>query len=749
MNAKRTLPLLLALFVLAVFWQVVWPPPGQVLAGNDLTNIFLPWWRFALRSVRQGELPLWNPYLFSGVPFLANPQPALFYPPIWLTLAIPPERVAGLLFLLHFWLAGVGMLAWLRSEGADWAGAFLGAVIFGFSGTFFARVYAGHIGVVMVQAWLPAILWATRQAVTRDRYSWAILGGVPVALSLLAGHTASVFYVLLVQVAYTLHLAWERREESGWSVSLRALAWGGLMLLVGVGLAAVQLLPTWEFLRSSTRQGAGYEFAASYAWPPGYLLTLLVPNFFGEPVRIGYWGEGMYEELIFYVGIIPLIMTLALGVHLRHKRTTLLLALAGLGLFLALGPFTILHRLAFDFLPLFGAMRAPARAGFLFTFGVAALSGLSLTWLRQHPQEAMPHLRRWTQGSLVWLTIGLAVLVVVAGFFLFALQRDSNPEVGRLYHVANNTALFLLLFLLAVGLLRAWESGRMGARWGTVLLISLALVDLGSFGRPLLRTVPLTQSAYWQGVTDLTAGEGRVLPWGLGIFEQNGGMELGLESVFGYDPLELGRYHDLTTALPDPQARAYDLLHARFLVTGQETDFAGEEAPRLLGHQGGAWVYERPTALPRAWLVHEVEVREGESLLARLNDPTFDPRRAVLLEGEPPCDVASGGEPETVRVVRRGNDQLEVMVEASSAGILALSEIAYPGWQAEVDGEPAPVLRADVALRAVCVPAGAHRVVLSFRPLSLRVGAVSTLFSLLLVAWAGWRMLLEKKSGRP
>ena len=746
------IPVLLALFVLLPFWDLLWTPETQVVAGNDLLFMFLPWWRFAQESLRQGEFPLWNPYLFSGVPFLANPQPALFYPPVWLIGLLPLTRAAGLLFFLHLWLAGLGTYGWLRAEGADRWGSLFGAVAFAFNGYFAVRIYGGHLGVVMTQAWLPVVLWAARRAIEGRSLRRAVLGGLPVALSLLAGHTASFLYVGLVLAAYALYLAWRAWRQaptpaSGWAslrTGLLPLLLTGTMVLTGLGLAAVQLLPTWELVRHSVRQEASYTFAAQYAWPPGYLLTLLVPNFFGEPVRAGYWGVEIYTEFIFYTGLLPLLLALALGSRLRHRLVPFLLLLAGAGLLLAMGPATILHRLAYDFLPLFRSTRAPARAGFLFAFAVAALSGLALTRMHQRPDEARSALRGWVQGPLPWLVGTLAVLVTLTGFLLFGLQRDSNAQVGRLWHVANYVALFLLFFLLAVGLVRAWLAGRVTGRQGATLAIGLVLLDLWSFGRPLIQTVPATESGYWRTVAQVVgeAGRaGRVLPWGLTIFEHNQGMVLGLESVFGYDPLELERYYRFTTAVSDPRARAYDLLGARYLVTGQEMTFPDEaDAPRLLAHRGDLWVYERPTAFPPAWLVHRAEVLSAEEVLARLNDPAFDPRQVALLEADPPCTPtgAEGPAPEgeAVRFSRQGNNRLEVEVEAASEGLLVLGEVFYPGWRATVDGKPAPVLRADYALRAVCVPAGTHRITLTFAPLSFRLGAGISLLSLLLLVVA-------------
>jgi hypothetical protein len=216
-------------------------------------------------------------------------------------------------------------------------------------------------------------------------------------------------------------------------------------------------------------------------------------------------------------------------------------------------------------------------------------------------------------------------------------------------------------------------------------------------------------------------------------------MAFGLQSVFGYDPLELDHYARFTTAVPDPRARAYDLLGARYLVTTQEMSFPAEpDAPRLLEQRDGVWIYERPTALPPAWLVHQVEVYPPSTLLERLNSPDLDPRSTVLLEQSPPCQLDAPTGPENVHFSRRGNNQLEIQVRASSGGVLVIGEVFYPGWQARLDGQPVPLLRADYALRAVCVPAGEHRITLKFAPSSLRIGAGITLCFFLLVCWAVW-----------
>ena len=733
----------LALLCVAFCWDMLWLPAGRIIAGNDLANMFLPWLRFAVSSIRQGQFPLWNPYLFSGQPFVANPQPALFYPPTWPALLMPVTRALGLIIVLHLWLAGAGMYAWLRSEGASAAGALFGGAIFAFSGYFFVRVRAGHLGVITTGAWLPLVLWACRRAVERRSWRLAVVGGLPTGLSILAGHTASFIYVALGLVAYAAFCAWEHRREERSVRALLPLAWTGVMLVVGVALAAVQLLPMAELALRSTRQAApGYDFAARFSWPPGYLLTLLVPNFFGEPTHTGYWGDGVYDEFIFYVGVLPLLLAL-LGLRLRHRLKPFLVAL-GLGaLLLALGRYGGLHPLFYRFIPPFRLARAPARAGFLFTLAAAALAGLTLTALQSSPGEERARLLKPLRWPPVLIVAGGALALVVVGFAAFAWGRETNPAAGRLWHQANQTALFLLFFLLSVGLLAAWRDTSRHRTGLWLLALGLVVLDLWTFGGSIVEVVDVQESGYWRVVAQAVADPqaARVLPWGLSEFDQNGGMAFGLRSVFGYDPLIMQRYEEFITSRPDPRARTYDLLNAGYLITTAPQEFPDEpDAPRLLLEQDGVYVYERPAALPRAWVAPQIEVLDDTDSLARIHEADFDPRTTALADSALDCDPAPsvhGGAGE-VEILRYDGNHIEARVR-SEGGLLVFSEIYYPGWRATIDGDPARLVRADYVLRALCVPPGEHRIVLVYDPPLLKIGlAVTSLALLSVVGVALW-----------
>jgi hypothetical protein len=652
---------LLALLCAAFFWDALWLPDGYALGGNDLTNMFVPWLRFAKTSTQQGRLPLWTPTLFSGTPFVANPQPALFYPPTWLALLMSPTRALALSLVFHVWLAAIGMVVWLRSEAASEAGAFLGAVVFAFSGYTFTRIQAGHVGLFNTGAWLPLILWMGKRAMQHRSWRWAILGGLPVGMAFLAGHTATFIYVGLTLALYLAFCAWRAAPDlrALLKILLPTLA---LMTVVGLGLGAIQLLPLAELTLHSNRQTVDYAFAARFSWPPGYVLTLLIPNFFGEPARTGYWGDGVYDEVIFYVGLLPLLLAV-LGARTRHRLTPFLVAL-GLGaLLLALGQYGVLHPLFYRFVPLFRIMRAPARAGFLFTLAAAALAGLTLTAL--HADEERARLLGPLKWSWVWPVTGAALLLAMAGFAAFAWGRESNPAAGRLWHTANQIVLFALLLIPATVWLR--HAGSPGKRLLAGAAIALALLDLWTFGGSIAGVKSAPENAYWRivarAIPDPEAA--RVLPWELGDFDQNGGMPYGLRSITGYDPLMLARYQTFIHSRRDPTARTFDLLNAGYLATTSQQAFPdAPESPRLLHEESGVWIYERPTALPRAWVTTQTEVLDDAQTLTRLHAADFDPRTTALVATPVTCE--SNGEPGQAQVIRDTGNRIEARCRAAA-----------------------------------------------------------------------------------
>jgi len=722
-----TFAILLFLLTLLFMETALFPSAGWVVGSHDTHGLFVPWLEFAREAVWNGRLPLWDASLFSGYPFLSNPQVALFYPPTWLAIILPVNLGISWYLVLHIWLAGMGMYLFVRSLGGERVGATLSGLAFAFSGYMAARIYAGHIGLLATNSWLPWLLLATVWSVRRKTWWSAVLMGVPFALSILAGHTTSLIYVGLMWGLFALYLILAERERG--PLVLRQLAIAGL---VGLGLSAVQLLPLLQFIMSASRTAeATYEFATAYSFPPAHLITFLVPEFFGEPTRAGTWSVPNFEELTYYVGILPL---LALLVALKRpsRQVYFWLGIMVLGLLLALGSYGFFYKLVYDLIPIFRLTRAPARAAYLVVFAASVVLGLALN-RSDNDTEKVTNALRW----LVPLTAVFLLAALAATGAVFAAQHPTDTS-GRLWHQVGGWALALLLVLVTgAGL---WQWVKTGKTAWAVLLGLMLLTDLWLFGFKLVRLEETAVSPIWLDAQNAIGDNmTRVLPWGVSIFDQNGAAQVGLRSVFGYNALEVGANIDFVSSVADPRSSAYDVMGASFVVAPapQERFTEGEQGLQLVAQTANAWVYRRPNALPLVRLVNRAEIiPDSQRAIARIHEPYFDAATTAILAEEPDCVFEETGTPDFAAVQTMADGFWRIQTRTETPALLILSETAYPGWQVTIDGQPAQSLTAYTAVRAVCVPVGEHTVEWTFKPTVYWLGGLVSLLSLVLVGTA-------------
>ncbi|MGF1504624.1 MAG: hypothetical protein ACFB51_05740 [Anaerolineae bacterium] len=685
-----------------------------------MRGLFVPWLTTLREAVTAGRLPLWDQTVFAGYPFFANPQVGIFYPPAWLALILPPPAAVGWYVALHLIVAGAGMMLFLRRLEHSTAAAGIAGLAFAFSGFAAARIYAGHIGLLATLSWTPWVLLALHWAVDRRRVTAALVAAVPVGLAVLAGHTTSLLYAGLAGLAFAIYLA---LENDPLMVGRQAVVMGA----AGVAVAAVQAIPLAEFsLRSARAAQAGFEFATQFSLPPAHLITLIVPEFFGEPTRAGYWSVPNFEELTLYAGMLPL-LGVALAAIRPNRRVWLWLAVIALGLLLALGSYGFLFRVFYDLLPPFRLARAPGRASFLWIFGASALLATAIDG------DPPPSSARW----VLIVGAGLGAAALAATGTAFAAQHPTATS-GRLWHQTGGWALAIGFFAISgIVLLAALRAEDQRRRAGLMaLLAALLIADLWTFGMKFTRLDPLEPAPLWRDAAQVIPADaaGRVIPWGVSIFEQNGVQAVGLNSVFGYNALEVGSVQQLLGSIPDPRAASFDVVGARWVISGAELGeyFEGDQPLTLVGQTGFAWVYERGRVLPLARIVTAAEVIDDDAAaVARLHAPDFDPAATAILDQQVDC---LGGTPGTAEILERRDGYWRISVESDGGGLLVLAETDYPGWQVRIDGQTAEALTAYTAVRAVCVPPGQHTVDWVFRPVSLYAGAGVSLAMLGLIA---------------
>ena len=433
----------LAALVLLTFWKLALT--NRILAGLDVFSYFYPYRDYVSQALSAGRLPLWNPYLFMGAPLLANSQAAVLYPLHWPLIALPVARQVAWSIVLHIYLAGAGTYLFARRSARFGAvAAFLAAAVLAMGGFLGAQVE--HLNQLNASAWLPWLLLCVdgvaTAAIRRRRWGAVLAGSAVTGLILLAGHTQAAYIVLSGAGAYALLRGLPHLRKRRWAPGLRSL--GGLLLmgLGGLALAAAQLLPTLELSRLSVRSGGlPYNEAASFSLKPTLLFKAFLPPLLWEPP---------FSEYVAYVGLVGLILAgLGAWAAIRRRRPKAgpgaeMLALALLGVFLALGAYNPVYYVLYKLVPGFDLFRVPARWLLLYAFGAAMLAGAGLQILPEIAGRLFGRRARAGQHRARAWQLGAALLLVVELFLAGRRSAHNQATTPAAYDSQRSATAHLL-----------------------------------------------------------------------------------------------------------------------------------------------------------------------------------------------------------------------------------------------------------------------------------------------------------------
>jgi hypothetical protein len=756
---------LVALFALALvqFWPLVLHPTETLYSDtSDLLAQHLPAKVFLVRSLHEtGELPLWNPEQYAGSPFVHDIQVGLFYPPHLPLYVLPGSAVGPFLSWLvfaHILLAGWLMYAYARHAGLGELAAFTAGAGYMLAPRWMMQLFlAGHTVTIGI-AWIPLVLLCVERAIERRNWRWAFGGGVAYALLILGTHPQWTFYGSLLIGLWPLRLL--AGSPANRPFFVRWLTVELVVVAVGVGLCAVQLLPTLEAAGETSRsKGMAQSWSLSGAKAA---MGALVGPF---PDRA---AEGIHWETRGGIGLTWAAMALvAVRLAGRPARVPALIAVGML--VYALGGSALVDRL-----PGFSTFRMPTRMLLTLAFPVAYLAGLGV--------QAVA--RDWSAPTLRGATTVAGMLAAVPG--LLSMMAGQFPPPGtvnpgwRAYWLAVPAAWVAFLVI----------APRQTDRARTLALVVLLVADLLLFSvrYPATRPMediyprsplidPIRDDERMPGalVYDPAANEADDCFLGAG---SPAASVYGVRSVRGYNPLDAARYRQflafvadvgepqpafsgnftnpVMTDFPVKNRRLFDLLGV-----------AWEVAPADDPPSGGGWVAVRDAAdpdarcynflgpgvrklppmrlyfnmqsMPRAFLVPEAVPEAGEAdVLRQLKG--LDPWQTATLAGWdpaadplPPPAVGRRWQP----VVYSSPNRLHVELDGQSAGLLVVTDPWYPGWTCRIDGNEVPVRKADYAFRGVVVPRGTREVVFRFEPASYRRGRWFSLATA-----AAWLVLL-------
>ncbi len=749
--ALALLGVLTVLFFWPVFFAGYWLPRG----GGDLVSFLWPQYSFAGEAIHSGSIPLWNPYLYSGAPFLADNQAGVLYPINLLAFLIFPNlsyQVMEGLVIFHIWLAGaatyVALRVWPLTPGTagtapapaaspngrgeiKCAAAVLGASAFMFNDVLITHI--GNLNLIAVAAWLPLILALYARGLSERRTSWIIGSGVVFAVSLLAGHAQMTAITLVGLMAVAV---WQISVARGGRIRVLGLAM--LTPLITLGLTALQLLPSLEMTQYSLRAGLSYEEATAYSLPPTALASTFSPLLFGRGAA-EFWGPWQRVETM-YVGVVPLMLA---GFAFRRKwrdNAWFFLVLGLLGLLIALGQYTPVYSLVHS-LPVLGGLRVPARFILLTNFSLAALAAIGLQ-------------RFMTESFSSKRVLGWGGAVIIGGALALGLAYQSTGAIGRGSNLASSFSFVLIAAIaLSIMLLRVKSTTpalhpQRGARVSNqqsaiflIGLLSLELILLGS-GVEIDRNDP-TLGYQHQAVVDFLKSDGSMfrVENASNAWQPDAALLLRVQDMGGiFNPLGLASYETYRGGMGNRGSPLYNFLGAKYVLANKDQPPGDASFVSVLNGDPQLDVYLNTNALPRALLIERAQaVSSGEEAWQAIHAAEFKPGGEVIVEG-PALDphVRIDGE-RNLAFTHYSNERVELSALAPITAYVVLSDVFYPGWTATLDDQPTRLYPANFAFRAVLVPPGEHRVTFTFEPLMWRVGiGVSAITLLVLIGYAVW-----------
>jgi len=687
-QGQARIPLGLLALTILYFWpQLV---QGKVLYWGDIGLYFTPMQSFLRDNLRAGRLPLWNPLILCGTPYVGNPQTWPLYPVTALLPFVSASQFINLTVALHVWLAGMGTyLFGRRALGLGHVASLLAAVTFMFGGQFVSKEQFPNM--VQAMAWLPWILWRLDSLLRCRRVRNALLLGLVLGLQLLAAHVQMTVLTLYLAAAFGLFAVREDPIPAASRLSLpsegrvASLKRDGIGLLlsgvVAAGLAMGQILPTLALFQDAARHWLPFAIVNRFFLPVNEIGNFLLPRLHGHPFYGDWTGRGNFWETCCYVGWLPFALAVWGGVSAwRGQGIKPLRFWTGVfivSLWMALGGHGGLYHLAYFALPGFRAFHDPARCLFPACFALSLLAGYGAERIRtSYPSKI---------GGR-----GAALLILLITFADLA-------HFGRtLYPLADPAALFPIAPNIAIMQADPDVERQQARILAPSAGVWLRFTNYKDFGQ----NTPSYQTLWADTLTP------------------NLMMPYGIASAYGYEPVAME-----TTELVagkadhafDPKAGRSERAKAALLAGALGVKYVAvcRVTPPEATIPGLVPVHAVPTLAPPG------RKREKQAFVYLSRNTRWQPR--ARLEGSANPVIISEDRP----------DKVTLSFTSAAPARLILADAQADGWLATRDGVQVPIETTEGCLRAVSVPnAGAHTVVFAYRPTPFLLGLYLSLLTL-------------------
>lgn len=758
MMNKTFFPFLIVLIVLIFFWQFLvkglLPIPADTIIGlyhpfrdlyskeypngipfknfliTDPVRQQYPWRELSINALKKFELPLWNPYAFAGTPLMANFQSAVFYPFNILFLIFSFNTAWSILILTQPLLAGVFLYFYLDNLKLNRLASLLGFCVFSFSGFFIVWLEWGTMGHVGL--WLPLILLSIDKLFYHEQYFhlqsscndrqasiqiknkklliWSFIFILSLMFSFFAGHLQIFFYVFIFSFLY-LFMRW---IQFGKNFKFSILFF--ILYFLFFILTFIQWFPTLQFILESARGIDQNWKAEGWFIPWQHLLQLLIPDFFGNPATLNYWGVWNYGEVVGYVGILPFLMAI-FSIFFRHDKKTLFFGgIFFLSLLFSLP--TIFAKIPFILNIPFFSTAQPTRLLFIIDFSLAVLSALGFDLFIQKKRGFI-----YPIAFFAFVFIGLWFFILY-GNSLFKIISFDNLLVSKNNMIFPTVIFITILFLISINLILKEKKTNF---FLLLLLLFITVFDLFRFG---FKFIPFSPKNYLFPQTPTITflqnqrEQFRIMTMDPRILPPNVLMIYHLQSIEGYDPLYLRRYGELMAAsergkpdisvpfgfnrIVEPKnydSKIIDLLGVKYILSLSEIQ--NKKFVKVF-QEGKTITYENKNYLPRSFFVKQVNFAGNKNeVIQKIFEKDSNLKEKAIVENLNFVPELTVGK---AKIVYYSKNKIIINTENLGNGFLVLTDIFYPTWHVKIDNVETKIYMTDYIFRGILVPKGKHRI---------------------------------------
>ena len=711
-------------------------------AMPDITDQIYPWRHFTIESLKKSQIPLWNPYNFSGNPHLANFQSAVLSPFNLLFFILPFVDAWSLNVLLAPLLAGIFTYFLLREFGNGKNSSLISAISFMFCG--FITVWMAYGTLSLAIAFLPLSLFCLEKWFNTKK-TWALaLLAFSIPLSFFAGHFQTSLYFFIFLAFYLIFKIINSKSKKGVLSVFLSVLFGLLIILP-------QIVPSIEFYYNTVRSQV---FNSGGGIPWWHLVTFFSPDFFGNPVTRNDW-IGSYAEWANFIGIIPFALILFSVFSVKKKSRVWFFILAGIT--------TLILAIESPLQPFIGNLKIPvlstsnpSRIIVLASFCFSVLAGFGLESLLEFINKKS--LKKIITGFFPTFLILASVWIFI--YFTHILSAE------QLIVVKRNMVLPTIMFGLVFGAAILFSFFNIKKYLWAFIVIVLVVTSFDSlrFAQKWMpfdpKNLVFANIPVFSGIKE-NIGYGRIFG-NLGAQVET---YYGYPSIQGYDPLYVGRYGEFIRSALSGEflegersvvklekfgagtKRVLDVLGVTLIFhpvadTNQSWAFPVWRDSRYIKVYGDNkfQLFKNTSALPRAELFNRFElIHNDKQTLKRFYSNSFDFRKTIIVEENPNIVLNKEAKGKS-EIISYTPNKIIIKENTDSPALLFLSDNYYPGWEAFIDGSQTKIFRADYAFRAVVVPKGTHTVIFNYSPLSFKLGIVGAIIGLI-----GLVILLIKK----